>query len=100
MQRISQYRVGRNFIRVGDVVRVKPSQGKRDGFEAKVRVIRADEITGEVAEVEVFGGRRRHAMIRTFRPERIQRRPGAGSRVRPDDRLAGVPARERGEEIR
>ena len=70
---VNEYRRGRNFIRVGDVVRVKSSKGRRDGFEARVRLIRKDKRTGEVAEVEVFGGRRGHAMVRTFVPERIER---------------------------
>lgn len=34
--RISEVRHGRNFIRAGDLVRVKPSRsGKHDGFTAK-----------------------------------------------------------------
>ncbi len=37
MRKVSEFRRGRNFIRVGDVVRVKALPGKRNGFEAKVR---------------------------------------------------------------
>jgi hypothetical protein len=73
MHKVSEYRQGRNFIRVGDVVRVKALPGKRNGFEAKVRAIAVDEHTGEPVEVEVFGGTRGRAMVRTFRPERIER---------------------------
>lgn len=47
--------MGRNFVRVGDVVRVLPSKpGKRDGFLATVREIACDE-AGEVRHVEVYG---------------------------------------------
>jgi hypothetical protein len=73
MVKVSEYRQGRNFIRVGDVVRVKALPGKRNGFEAKVRAITVDEHTGEPVEVEVFGGARGRAMVRTFRPDRIER---------------------------
>ncbi len=73
MVKVSEYRQGRNFIRVGDVVRVKALPGKRNGFEAKVRVITVDEQTGEPVEVEVFGGYRGRRMFRTFRPDRIGR---------------------------
>jgi hypothetical protein len=73
MIKVTRYRTGRNFIRVGDHVRVKPSGRKRDGFRAVVRTIRVDEETGHVREVEVFGGAGGRAMIRTFRPDRIER---------------------------
>jgi hypothetical protein len=73
MHKVSEYRRGRNFIRVGDVVRVKALPGKRDGFEARVRAIAVDERSGEPVEVEVFGGYRGRAMVRTFRPDRIER---------------------------
>lgn len=71
--KVQQYRTGRNFIRVGDTVKVRATQGKRNGFKAVVRGIRLDEGTGEVAEIEVYGGPPGHAMARTLRPERIQR---------------------------
>ncbi len=73
MVNVEKYRVGRNFIRVGDVVRVKAAPGKRNGFTATVRAIKIDERTGQVGEVEVFGGPVGRAMIRTFRRERIER---------------------------
>lgn len=68
-----RFRRGRNYINVGDLVRVRAVPGKRDGFKATVRAIRVDSATGEVAEVEVFGGRGGRAMVRTFVPERIER---------------------------
>lgn len=71
--KVQQYRTGRNFIRVGDTVKVLPTAGKRNGFKAVVRGIRLDEGTREVAEIEVYGGPPGHAMARTFRPDRIQR---------------------------
>ena len=73
MLKVSEYRRGRNFVRVGDVVRIKALPGKRNGFEAKVRAITVDERTGEPVEVEVFGGARGQGMIRTFRADRIER---------------------------
>ncbi len=73
MLRVSEYRRGRNFVRVGDVVRIKALPGKRNGFEAKVRAITVDERTGEPVEVEVFGGARGQGMIRTFLADRIER---------------------------
>ena len=74
MLAVDEYRRGRNFIRVGDVVRVTATPGKRNGFLATVRAIFLDEQTYDVSEVEVFGGPPGRAMVRTFRPERIQRR--------------------------
>jgi hypothetical protein len=73
MVEAKEFRLGRNFVRVGDYVRVRPSPGRRNGFEALVRAIRIDEDTGTVMEVEVFGGTRGRVMVRTFRPERIER---------------------------
>jgi hypothetical protein len=70
---IEKYRVGRNFIRIGDVVRVKAAPGKRNGFTATVRAIKMDERTRQVGEVEVFGGPAGRAMVRTFRRDRIER---------------------------
>lgn len=63
---------GRTMIRVGDTVRVRAAEGKRGGFDARVRGIKVDSTTGEVAEVQVFGGRLGRAMVRTFRPDRIE----------------------------
>ncbi len=73
MRKVSEFRRGRNLIRVGDVVRVKALPGKRNGFEAKVRGVAVDAQTGEPVEVEVFGGARGRGMIRTFRADRIER---------------------------
>ncbi len=73
MRKVSEFRWGRNFIRVGDVVRVKALPGKRNGFEAKVRGIAVDAQTGEPFEVEVFGGAHGRGMIRTLRVDRIER---------------------------
>lgn len=72
MPQLTEYRTGRNYIRIGDVVRVRPRPGRRDGFEARVRSIRGDD-AGEVNEVEVFGGPAGRQAIRTFRPDRIER---------------------------
>ena len=68
----TSFELGRTMICIGDLVRVRAVAGKR-GFDAKVRAIKVDSTTGEIAEVEVFGGRPGHAMVRTFRADRIQR---------------------------
>ena len=73
LQHATRYRRGRNFINLGDVVRVRALHGKRNSFRARVRCIKVDRLTGEVAEVEVFGGPAGREMVRTFRPERIER---------------------------
>jgi hypothetical protein len=70
---VDEYRPGRNFIRIGDPVRCRPLVG--GPFDATVRRIRVDEVTGEAKEVEVVGGRPGHPVaIRTLAPTRIQRR--------------------------
>lgn len=73
LQQATRYRRGRNFINVGDVVRVRSLHGRRNGFQARVRGIKVDRLSGEVAEIEVFGGPAGKEMVRTFRPERIER---------------------------
>lgn len=69
------YVVRRHVMRLGDVVRVRPTTGRRNGFVARIRAIRVNRATGDVVEVEVYGGRPGHEMVRTFRPDRIQRAP-------------------------
>jgi hypothetical protein len=71
--KLTEDRTGRNFIRIGDIVRVRPRAARRDGFEVKVRAVLPDE-SGELAEIEVFGGPGGCHAIRTVRPERIERR--------------------------
>ena len=66
------YVVRRQVVRLGDVVRVRPTSGRRNGFVARIRAIRVDRASGDVVEVEVYGGRPGHEMVRTFRPDRIQ----------------------------
>ncbi|MBV8979963.1 MAG: hypothetical protein JO086_03595 [Acidimicrobiia bacterium] len=67
---------GRNFIRVGDVVHVRPKKpGGRDGFNGRVRRIVAARDTGAVKEVDlvVLDGRHQGA-LRVLRPDRLERR--------------------------
>ncbi|HET7486647.1 MAG TPA: hypothetical protein VFJ85_01875 [Acidimicrobiales bacterium] len=71
--RAERYRHGRNYVAVGDTVRIRPTPGRRNGFRARVRAIKLDRTTGEAMEVEVFGGPAGREMVRTFSPERIQR---------------------------
>lgn len=64
----------RNFIRVGDVVKVlPPPDRKASSFEAIVREIDADDETGEVRCVMVLGGKRGRLMTHHVRPDRIKR---------------------------
>jgi hypothetical protein len=68
---ISEYRVGRNFIRVGDAVKITPSAPrKRDGFVAEVKEIEIDE-QGNPKAIHVIGGK--NGAFRAIRPERIKR---------------------------
>ena len=66
---ITEYRPGRNFIRVGDVVKIVLLNGRKE--EAIVKRIIADETTGEVREIETVTIERRQ--WRTVRPDRIIR---------------------------
>ena len=70
----TEIRQGRNFIRVGDIVKVAPSAPKkRDGFEARVSAIVLDDETGEVRWFEVRGGSRGRYQFHAIRPDRISR---------------------------
>lgn len=67
---LPEFRKGRNFVRVGDRVHVRPSKpGRRDGWDTYVLQIRA--VDGKPAYVDVSdkrGGRR------TIPIERVERR--------------------------
>lgn len=70
---INEYRTGRNYIRVGDIVKVAPSAPKkRDGFEARVIGIEADE-DGNPVVLQLVGGCRGRVQTRFIRPDRIAR---------------------------
>jgi hypothetical protein len=73
MIEVTEYRRGRAVVHLGDRVRIRATPGRRNGFDAVVHRIRIDEATGDVREVDVFGGSRGRAMFRTFRPDRIER---------------------------
>jgi hypothetical protein len=62
MIEVTEYRRGRGVIHLGDRVRIRPTPGRRNGFDAIVQRIRIDETTGDVREVDVFGGSRGRAM--------------------------------------
>lgn len=69
---VTEYRDGRNFVRVGDLVKVAPSRpGRRNGFVSRVRRIHFDEATLQPTGVDVVDGT---GAIRTVRPERITRK--------------------------
>lgn len=67
LSEVMEYRMGRNFIRVGDVVRITPSKPKkRDGGIAKVQKMVE---TTEGVEFHVAMKDR----LRVFREDRVQR---------------------------
>lgn len=75
-RRVDAFRHGRNFVRVGDVVHVKPSRpGRRDGFDAHVISIRARDIGGVpnvvtgVDVVDPYSGG-----VRTVTVDRVERK--------------------------
>ena len=75
---VTEYRMGRNYVRVGDIVKVKPSAPKkRDGFEARVTAIAVeqdpDRAFGIRVIFQVVGGCRGRHHTRFVRPDRIQR---------------------------
>jgi hypothetical protein len=72
--RIEEIRVGRNFIRKGDRVHVKPSRsGRRDGFEG--RFLYAEVADGAIANVCVFGAPAGRTLVQRFFPlDRIERK--------------------------
>lgn len=76
MEKIAEYRAGRNFVRVGDVVRVDPLN-KEHPFLARVTSLSK---SGETIEVSVgvlarLNGNRhpRHGVSRTFTADRVSR---------------------------
>lgn len=69
---LDEFRLGRNFVRVGDTVHVKPSRpGRHDGFDAKVRRIRGNQAAG-AESVDVADPR--NGGLRTVPIDRIERR--------------------------
>lgn len=65
---VTEWRPGRNFVRLGDVVKVAPSKpGKHDGFTGRVTRMVADD--GTVTEVTLGTDRG----VRTVRADRVHR---------------------------
>lgn len=64
------YRTGRNFVRVGDIVKCKPHQGV--SFKAQVARIEQRDTDGEI-QVTVVGGSYGVKQWRTFFANRITR---------------------------
>jgi hypothetical protein len=71
---VDEVRHGRNFIRKGDTVKVRPSrEGRKDGFTAVFRGAKLDD-DGNVRWVDVIGGPRgRVQHLRSFPLDRIRR---------------------------
>lgn len=69
---LTEFRVGRNYVRLGDTVHVRPSRpGRHDGFDSKVLRIRGNQSAG-VSGVDVTDPRT--GGIRTLPTDRIERR--------------------------
>jgi hypothetical protein len=68
--KVQEYRPdgARNYIRVGDTVRVASSPGRRDGHLGRIHEIVTDG-DGEVIDITVVGD----TGFRTYLPHRIQR---------------------------
>lgn len=72
LETVKEWRLGRNFIRVGDVVKVLPPPDRKGtSFEAIVREIAVEG--GEVKHVEVLGGKKGRLAIRFVTLDRIKR---------------------------
>jgi hypothetical protein len=65
---------GRNFIRSGDRVKVRPQLGRKGGFTATFEYADVTPRDRLVISITVFGGPRGRAAWRTFRPEHIFRK--------------------------
>lgn len=72
MMEVTEYRRGRSVIHFGDRVRIRPTLGRRNGFDATVQRLHVDETTGAIREVDVIGRSCGRAMFRTFRPDRTE----------------------------
>lgn len=68
-EQMSEYRHGRNYVRIGDIVKCRPLVGT--SFKAPVTGIRRNAVG--VVEITVVGGRQGYKAYRTFTPERIAR---------------------------
>lgn len=79
LQEVLEVRLGRNFIRKGDVVRLAPSKpGKRDGGEATVEKIM--ETTEGYEFHTILTGGRGFKVVRQDRIHRVQQVRGGERR--------------------
>lgn len=70
MTTTDKFKLGRNYVRLGDHVKVKPSRpGKHDGFKGRVCLIRTDA-AGGVTSLDIPDQR---GGMRTIPIDRIQR---------------------------
>lgn len=71
-QRLTEVRHGRNFIRKGDLIRVRPSRdGKHDGFVARFLYAAEDRSPHYALQELDHGGK--PVAFRFVRPERVKR---------------------------
>lgn len=69
LHKVTSATINRRVVMKGDAVRVKPSPGRKDGFEATFMNADIDS-EGRVHCVTVYGGKRAKG-IRSYLPERI-----------------------------
>jgi hypothetical protein len=73
LSQVTEVRHGRNFIRKGDLVRVKPSRsGKHDGFLARFCYAATDR-GGLYYGLHELDSRGRYMAQRSIKPERVNR---------------------------
>lgn len=70
LHQVDEYRPSRNFIRVGDRVKVKPPIGS--SYTGKVTAIWADD-AGQVHQMDVFGGKKNRESTRTVYVTQVTR---------------------------
>ena len=69
-----QIRIGRNFVRIGDLVRVTKGGADKQGFDAKVHRINLRSDGAVELDVLYTRGHRRAGTLRTLPLDRIKRK--------------------------
>lgn len=70
VRKVFDAKINGRIVNEGDLVKVNPLPGRRNGFSAKFISATVDA-EGHVYDVTVYGGRGARKNMRTFPPERI-----------------------------
>lgn len=70
LYKVLDVKINGRMVNEGDIVKVKPTPGRRDGFDGRFMNADIDD-EGRVHCVTVYGGRGERKAIRSFLPERI-----------------------------